>query len=95
MAGGAGPDLLWRVNQKFPCDKRLPDGSSLSRLRPSSGPRRLERAVVVRLIEYRLEGIPDAEPLYRLITSLLDPESAPAAELAALYHGNRKAPSPN
>ena len=26
------------------------------------------------------------EPLYRLITSLLDPESAPAAELAALYH---------
>jgi hypothetical protein len=40
----------------------------------------------VRLIEYRLDGVPDAEPLYRLITSLLDPESAPAAELAALYH---------
>src|SRR5688572_8862714 len=31
-----GADLLWRVrsNQKFPCHRRLPDGSSLSRLRP-------------------------------------------------------------
>jgi hypothetical protein len=87
-ARAPGADLLWRVrsNQKFPCHRRLPDGSSLSRLRPSSGPRRRERAVVVRLIEYRLDGVPDAEPLYRLITSLLDPESAPAAELAALYH---------
>src|SRR4051794_23302820 len=47
---------------------------------------RRAHAVVVRLIEYRLDGVPDAEPLYRLITSLLDPESAPAAELAALYH---------
>jgi hypothetical protein len=81
-------DLLWRVksNQKFPCDKRLPDGSFLSCLRPSSGPHRRAHAVVVRVIEYRLNGVPDAEPLYRLITSLLDPESAPAAELAALYH---------
>src|SRR3954468_5820015 len=87
-ARAPGADLLWRVksNQKFPCYKRLPDGSSLSRLRPSSGPHRRQRAVVVRLIEYRLDGVPDAEPLYRLITSLLDPESAPAAELAALYH---------
>src|SRR3954449_1518170 len=87
-ARAPGADLLWRVrsNQRFPCHKRLPDGSFLSRLRPSSGPRRRERAVVVRLIEYRLDGVPDAEPLYRLITTMLDPESAPAAELAALYH---------
>src|SRR3954471_2138099 len=99
-ARAPGADLLWRVrsNQRFPCHRRLPDGSYLSRLRPSSGPRRRERAVVVRVIEYRLEGVPDAEPLYRLegvpdaeplyrlITSLLDPDSAPAAELAALYH---------
>jgi IS4 transposase len=40
----------------------------------------------VRVVEYRLEGVPDAEPLYRLITTLLDPADAPAAELAALYH---------
>src|SRR5919107_4253526 len=87
-ARAPGADLLWRVrsNQVLPCRQRLPDGSSLSRLRPSSGPHRRQRAVVVRVIEYRLDGVPDAEPLYRLITSLLDPESAPAAELAALYH---------
>jgi DDE family transposase len=27
-----------------------------------------------------------AEPLYRVLTSILDPQRAPAAELAALYH---------
>jgi IS4 transposase len=40
----------------------------------------------VRAIEYRLESVADAEPLYRLVTTILDPARAPAAELAALYH---------
>ena len=40
----------------------------------------------IRVIDYRLAGVPDAEPLYRLITTVLDPADAPAAELAALYH---------
>ena len=43
-------------------------------------------ALTVRVIDYRLPGVPDAEPLYRLITTLLDPRAAPAEELAALYH---------
>jgi IS4 transposase len=38
------------------------------------------------VVEYRLEGISDAEPLYRLVTTILDEAKAPAAELAALYH---------
>ena len=38
------------------------------------------------MIEYRLEGIADAEPLYRVVTTVLDPERAPARELAALSH---------
>src|SRR4029450_9133202 len=42
--------------------------------------------VGVRVVEYRLEGIAGAEPLYRLVTTLLDPGQAPAADLAALYH---------
>ena len=42
--------------------------------------------VTVRVIEYCLDGVPGAEPLYRLITTILDPTVAPAAELAALYH---------
>ena len=37
----------------------------------------------VRVIEYRLSG---SDELYRLITTLLDPQVAPAEELAALYH---------
>ena len=37
-------------------------------------------------IDYRLAGVAGAEPIYRLITAILDPEPAPARELAALYH---------
>jgi len=40
----------------------------------------------VRGVECRLEGVADAEPLHRLVTTVLDPAAAPAAELAALYH---------
>ena len=40
----------------------------------------------MRVVEYRLEGVAGAEPLYRVVTTILDPRRAPAAELAALYH---------
>ena len=40
----------------------------------------------VRVIDYRLEGIADAEPIYRLVTTIFDPGIASAEELAALYH---------
>uniref|UniRef100_UPI0021CABE4C transposase n=1 Tax=Microvirga yunnanensis TaxID=2953740 RepID=UPI0021CABE4C len=40
----------------------------------------------MRVIDDRLEGIVEAEPLYRLVTTLLDPVAAPALELAALSH---------
>jgi len=46
---------------------------------------RLPRATVL-ADEYRLERVADAEPLYRLVTMILDPALAPAADLAALYH---------
>ena len=81
--------LLWRVkhNACLPCAKRLPDGSYLSRIYASDKERRHQtNGRIVRVIEYRLDGVPDAEPRYRLVTSLLDPAQAPAAELAALYH---------
>jgi IS4 transposase len=41
--------------------------------------------VLVRVIEYRLEGVEDSQPIYRLLTTILDHEKAPAEELAALY----------
>lgn len=89
QAATTGADLLWRVrkNIHLPCEKRLPDGSYLSRIYPSQQDQRRGRnGIVVRVIEYRLEGVEGAEPLYRLATTILDHELAPAAELAALYH---------
>jgi Insertion element 4 transposase N-terminal/Transposase DDE domain len=88
-AAKTGADLLWRVRQnaRLEVDQRLPDGSYLSRIYASTKDRRKQRnAIVVRVIEYRLPDVPGAEPIYRLITTILDPAAAPAQELAALYH---------
>ncbi len=88
-AASTGADLLWRIkkNAILPCDRRLADGSYLSRIYPSTKDRRHDRnAIVVRVVEYELEGVEEGEPLYRLITTLLTPRKAPAEELAALYH---------
>jgi Insertion element 4 transposase N-terminal/Transposase DDE domain len=84
-----GADLLWRVkgNLRLPRETVLPDGSYLSTIYPSEADRRRRTSgLQVRVVEYRLEGIPEAEPLYRVLTTILDPQQAPAAELAALYH---------
>jgi len=89
QARSTGADLLWRVkrNMRLTCEKRLPDGSYLSRIFPSQRDWRHKiNGVVVRVIDYRLEGVADAEPVYRLVTTILDYERAPAKELAALYH---------
>ncbi|MDZ4342530.1 MAG: IS4 family transposase, partial [Candidatus Binatia bacterium] len=89
QARETGADLLWRVkkNLRLPCEKRLPDGSYLSRVYASPKDHRHGRnGVAVRVIEYRLEGVQGAEPIYRLLTTILDHEAAPATELAALYH---------
>jgi hypothetical protein len=84
-----GADLLWRTrrNARLDVDWRLSDGSYLSRIYPSISDRRNQRkAIVVRAIDYHLKDVPGAEPVYRLITTILDPTQAPAQELAALYH---------
>ena len=88
QAWSQGAELLWRGrrNLLLPCEKRLTDGSYLSCIYPSPQDRqRHTRGIHVRVIEYRLLGVPDSEPFYRLLTTLLDPEQAPARELAALY----------
>lgn len=89
QARATGADLLWRVkkNLRLPCENRLPDGSYLSRVYGSPNDQRHgQNGVVVRVIEYRLEDVPGAEPLYRLLTTILDHAAAPATDLAALYH---------
>ena len=76
-----------KKNLRLPCEKRLPDDSYLSRVYRSPKDQRHGRnGVVVRVIEYRLEGVQGAEPIYRLLTTIVDHEAAPATELAALYH---------
>ncbi len=89
QARARGADLLWRVkkNMRLRVEKPLPDGSYLSRIYASERDwRHGTNGTVVRVIDYRLEGVADAEPLYRLVTTILDPTEAPAEELAALYH---------
>jgi hypothetical protein len=88
-AAANGADLLWRVkrNLRLPRETVLADGSYLTTVYPTERDRRHRtEGVRVRVVEYRLEGVADAEPLYRLVTTILDPTRAPAADLAALYH---------
>ena len=88
-AHATGADLLWRIknNLRLPCEKRLLDGSYLSTIYGSDKNRRRgANGIRVRVIEYTLAGVANAEPIYRLLTSILDPDQAPAEELAALYH---------
>ncbi len=89
LARETGADLLWRIkkNMRLACEERLPDGSYLSRIYPSVKDwRRKTNGVQVRVIDYRLDGVADAEPIYRLVTTILDHTKSPAAQLAALYH---------
>jgi hypothetical protein len=88
-ARATGAQLLWRTKagHVLPADERLPDGSYLARLRKTVNYKMRRTDVVVRVIDYGLDdpGRPQAEARYRLITTILDPQAAPAAELAALY----------
>jgi hypothetical protein len=85
----SGADLLWRASKSFPlpCYERFSDGSYRSALYANVYDRRHERkGIPVRVIEYQMVGVAGAEPLYRLVTSVLDAAQAPAEELAPLYH---------
>ena len=87
-ARATGAELLWRTksNHRLPVLERLADGSYRSQLFASED-RRRQVGVDVRVIEYAVEdpGRPASDTRYRLITTILDPERAPAAELAPLY----------
>jgi len=95
MASSSGAQLLWRVSTRvrLPSEGVLGDGSFLATLRQPGA--RGSEGLRVRVIEYLLEpreaeedaiveGDSDAT-VYRLVTTLLDPDAAPAHELASLY----------
>jgi hypothetical protein len=81
-----GADLLWRVRSSaaLPVLQVLDDGSYLSSVHAEADRKRRRNPVPVRVIEYTLAGHKDAT-VYRLLTTVLDPDAAPAADLAALY----------
>jgi hypothetical protein len=66
--------------------RRLPDGSYLSWLTPTSGATR--RPLLLRVIEYWIDAplLPGHGTQVRLVTDLLSPSQAPVQELIALYH---------
>ena len=83
-----GAMLAWRVSATINLDieQELPDGSFLSTVYDSVDTKR-KSGQIVRVVEYALQD--SAKPTkdsYRLVTNILDPQRAPALELAALYH---------
>ncbi|MGW8948410.1 IS4 family transposase [Streptomyces koyangensis] len=85
-ARATGADLLWRMRKSaaLPVVQVLADGSYLSTVHAEKDRKSRRNPVQVRVIEYTLARTGDAT-VYRLLTTLLDPEQAPAKELAALY----------
>jgi hypothetical protein len=90
LYAATGAHLLWRAKGSLPLrkTKALPDGSWLAEWLPQDQRRKGDKAITVRVIEYRLKdpGVSDnGDEVYRLITTILDPARADARELAELY----------
>jgi len=83
-AAVTGADLLWRVRKDIVLAvvEQLPDGSYLSEIFDQRDIHHTRQGVRVRVVEYTIAG---HEDVYRLITTIFDPNRAPASELAALY----------
>ena len=89
-ARGTGAQLLWRVmgHMLLPREEQLADGSYVTRVYKTQNDQRRKRAGErVRVVEYELAdpALSADDQRYRLLTTILDPDQAPAKELAALY----------
>ena len=89
-AAATGAHLLWRakVSTKLKKIKTFTDGSWLAEWLPEEERKKGSKPLKVRVIEYRLRDPEDEKKdpeIYRLITTILDPEAASATELASLY----------
>ncbi len=84
---GTGAELLWRIKKimVLPVHEELADGSYLSAIYASTKDRRHNiDPIPVRVIEYTVTTGKEVGE-FRLITSILDPGAAPAADLADAY----------
>jgi hypothetical protein len=87
-ARATGAQLLWRMkaNARLPVQTRLADGSYLTAIHDPEDTQ--AEPISARVIEYEIDSparTADEDVRYRLLTTILDPERAPAAELAPLY----------
>ncbi len=88
-ASATGADLLWRVRVDGPGAPApvhvsdLDDGSWLAHLRGAKD--RVSEPMLARVIDYTLDDGRDNPTVYRLLTTMLDSDEAPAAELALAY----------
>ena len=100
-ASATEADLVWRVpvSVDLPVGRVLPDGSYLSCVGdPAQKRRRRDYArkgcqtpvdvdlIEVRVLEYEIPNRDGRSEFIRLITTILDPVQASAADLAAVYH---------
>jgi hypothetical protein len=88
QASTSGAQLLWRMksNARLPVKERLTDRSYLTAIHDPEDTQ--ARPLTARVVEYAIDdpASPSVErQRYRLLTTLLDPEQAPAADLAPLY----------
>lgn len=86
-SAATGAALLWRMKASnvLPVLEELPDGSYRSAVYANPKARRNNTdAIPVRVIEYTVTTGTNTSDL-RLITTILDPDTAPAQDLADLY----------
>jgi Insertion element 4 transposase N-terminal/Transposase DDE domain len=87
QAAATGADLCWRVksNLKPRRLETLSDGSFLAEVTPGGNEGRHAAPLVVRVIDYAVDDGRGNTEEYRLLTTIFDPDEAPAATLAACY----------
>jgi len=79
------PTGMWEKGPR----RRLSDGSELVQLKPNKkGCYPLRQPIWVRIISYRVTDsrLGEVGKVYRLVTTLLNPQRAPAKDLIILYH---------
>lgn len=86
-AAATGADLLWRAmgNMKPRHLETLADGTWLAELRPSGNAGRHGDPLTIRVIDYTIDDGRSNDTTYRLFTTILDPDEAPAEQLALAY----------
>lgn len=88
-AVATGADLLWRANSNMKPRHigTLDDGTWLAELRPANNDKERRHAVplTIRVIDYQIDDGRPNDETYRLFTTLLDPDEAPAEALALVY----------